>query len=195
VEAISPELALIDPELARAHLEWLEISSGVSPAAGAVAGPVARARPAAPALVEPRWLGAATVLAALSLAANGFLVSVIVARDDTRPAAAPAAEVAAPAPPAVPDATAPIRTSAAIEQRLLALVVQSESRRLPRTLVDPVTGLPKDNLQAVCRDGPSGSELCIVRPAEHRAGEGLAVRYIPSGDGTGTFVWSPYRSG
>jgi hypothetical protein len=189
VEAITPELALIDPELAWAHLDRFEMPWEIR----AVRPSVPRERTVTDTLVEPRWLGALKVVAALSLAANGFLASVVVSRTDAGPSASrPAAAVAVPAPPAAPDT---VGTNPSVEQRILALVVRSESRRLPRALIDPVTGLPKNNLQAVCRDDGSGAQLCLVRPAEPRPGEGLYVRYSPSPDGTGNFTWYSYRSG
>jgi hypothetical protein len=205
VEPISPELALIDPELRRAHLAWLEQAAEVRPAPEPE--PVREPSPA----IEPqadRWAqvgrpwrtGAVRVAVALSLGANGFLAAVVVARD--RPSLAaqkPAAAVGVLVPPAVPDAPAAATTSAAtsaqIEQRILSLVAQSPRARLPASFVDAATGLPKNGLQAVCRGGPADSQLCIVRPTRHRPGEGVVVRYTPSQDGRGTFTWSPYRSG
>jgi hypothetical protein len=186
MEPISPELALVDPELARAHLAWLESGAGhAAPGrAGHESGP-------APGSTEERarhrfWT-AAKIAAAVSLAANGFLVAFVVARD--RPATA-IPPVAAP-----PSVSAPVGRNTKVERRVLSLVAVSESRRLPSTLIDPSTGLPKNNLQAVCRDSRSGSQLCVVRPAQHHPGEGLYVRYTPSADGAGHFTWYSYRTG
>ena len=134
-----------------------------------------------------RFWTAAKIAAAVSLAANGFLVAFVVARD--RPAAV------TPPVAAHPSLSAPVGRNARVERRVLSLVAVSESRRLPSTLIDSSTGLPKNNLQAVCRDSRSGSQLCVVRPAQHHPGEGLYVRYTPSADGTGRFTWYPYRAG
>jgi hypothetical protein len=228
VEPVSPELALIDPQLARAHLAWLDRAAeqsnvveaaerpGESPVEP-VASPPEAVPVAAGNATLARWSTAAKLVAAASLAANGFLAAVVVARDDPAPgvqaaATAPAAEAALaasgisaqfspPIPPLAPEASSPAATANAaargmIEQRILSLVVSSPSGKLPQTLVDPKTGLPKNNLQAVCHDGRSGSQLCIVRPAHHRQGEGALVRYTPSSDGDGgTFTWSRYRTG
>jgi hypothetical protein len=131
-------------------------------------------------------------VAAVSLGLNGFLAAVVLTRD--RPDAAAHPALAVPAPPAVAvGVTAPAGPSA-IEERILSLVVQSARRRLPSTLIDSATGLPKANLQAVCHDGPAGSKLCIVRPAGHKPGEGLTVRYTPTSDARGSFTWSRYRT-
>jgi hypothetical protein len=201
VEPISPELALIDPELARTHLAWLERAAEVSAALESVPDPPAAIEPQVETQVRASlWRKGAGVAVALSLGLNGFLAAVIVARDHPSPAAQPpAAAVGVLAPPPVPDVpaapTAAARSGAAIEQRILSLLVSSPRTRLPAALIDSATGLPKNGLQAVCRDGPSDSELCLVRPAQHRPGEGIYVRYTPSPDGRGTFTWSPYRSG
>jgi hypothetical protein len=227
VEPVSPELALIDPQLARAHLAWLERAAEQSPVVEPVERPVGRPAvsvapppetvPVAAGNAAPaRWSTAAKLVAAASLAANGFLAAVVVARDDpaqsaqavaTTPAAEAAlaasgvsAQFAPPIPPEAPAASSSAEATKAaeramIEQRILSLVVRSPGGKLPQTLVDRATGLPKNNLQAVCRDGPSGSQLCLVRPARHRPGEGAFVRYTPSSDGSGTFTWSRYRTG
>ena len=204
VEPISPELALIDPELAQAHLAWLEDAAKVGAAAleSVPDLPAAATEPQAQMRVRASpWKNANGVGVALSLGVNGFLVAVVVARDRPTPAAQqqPAAAVGVLVPPAVPDVpaagTASVRPGASIEQRILSLVVSSPRTRLPAALIDSATGLPKDGLQAVCRDGPADSQLCLVRPSQHRPGEGISVRYTPSPDGRGTFTWSPYRSG
>lgn len=201
MEPISPELALIDPEFAKAHLAWLERSAEARSAPESVPDPPAAPAPQVGTQARASlWRTGAGVAVALSLGLNGFLVAEIVARDRPAPAVQPpAAAVGVLAPPPVPDVpttpTAAARSGAAIEQRILALLVSSPGTRLPASLIDSATGLPKNGLQAVCRDGPSGTELCLVRPAQHRPGEGIYVRYTPSPDGRGTFTWSPYRSG
>jgi hypothetical protein len=86
-------------------------------------------------------------------------------------------------------------TNGAVERRVLAVVVQSPAGKLPRALIDPKTGLAKNNLQAVCSVSTSRSFLCIVRPARHKPTEGLYVRYRPSRNGPGVFTWYRYRSG
>jgi hypothetical protein len=186
MEPISPELALIDPELARTHLAWLESGARLPQAPGVWLPRSGSPTPLLPRRTVPWWT-VAKIAAAVSLAANGFLVAFVVARD--RPAAAaqsPADTFAVPAP---------VTGSGAIEQRILSLVAASERGRLPSTLVDAATGLPKNNLQAICHGRDSASKLCVVRPARHRPGEGLYVRYTPSTDGAGRFTWYPYRAG
>jgi hypothetical protein len=196
VEPISPELALIDPELARADL------------ARADAAPADAIRPSAsqPSPAAERQSGrlrAAPILLAVSLAANGFLLASLVA-DGRRayPVLTASAAVSLPTlPPEAPPAPAaelaaqgklPARqpeATAAVEQKILAAIVQSPTGKLPPALVDRTTGLAKNNLQAVCRS-VQDAFLCTVRPARHKPGEGLSVRYK-----SGRLTWYPYRPG
>jgi hypothetical protein len=88
-----------------------------------------------------------------------------------------------------PELEAPIETSAAVEQKILWMVDQSPTGKLPPALVDPRTGPAKNNLQAVCHR-VTDSFLCTVRPARHRLGEGLDARYRG-----GRVTWYPYRAG
>jgi hypothetical protein len=204
LEPISPELALVDPALARADLARLvagafpEVPVSLPKNPGAVDHePNELAAPdKSEARVPTRWLQARvlpTVLA-LSLAANGYLVATVVAGGRTNEAAPKPLVVLAAATSETADGP-PLDASAAAEQKILALVVQSPSGKLPPALVDRRTGLAKNNLQAVCRSAPPSSFLCLVRPARHRPHEGLYVLYRPTRDGRGTFAWYPYRSG
>jgi hypothetical protein len=86
-------------------------------------------------------------------------------------------------------------TRGKVEQKVLNLVIQSPAGKLPRALIDPKTGLAKNNLQAVCRSSSGGGFLCLVRPVQHRTGEGLYAAYKPSKNGKGTFKWYSYRRG
>jgi len=85
-------------------------------------------------------------------------------------------------------------TRAMVERRILALVVQSPAGKLPEELVDPRTGLAQNNIQAVCRPTDGASFTCVVRPAGHAQGEGLAVRYVPGRSGKRALVWDVYRT-
>jgi hypothetical protein len=119
----------------------------------------------------------------------------------TRKAQSPAATTSrGKAPKAKPGA--PQRSAAAqeargeVEQKVLNTVIQFPTGRLPRALIDSTTGLAKNGLQAYCRrETRSPSFLCVVRPARHKPGEGLYVRYRLNHEGTaGAFTWYPYRS-
>ena len=84
-------------------------------------------------------------------------------------------------------------SSTTVERKILALIVRSP-KRLPAALIDPSTGLPKNNLQATCRAGSDRSFTCFVRPPQHRPNEGLRVSYRRGPKG-GLFTWYPYQSG
>jgi hypothetical protein len=83
--------------------------------------------------------------------------------------------------------------SAVVERKLLSVIVQSPTGKLPPALIDKRTGLAKNNLQAVCtRSNDSRSFLCVVRSAlQPRAGPVYAF-YRPTQKGRGSFMW--YRS-
>jgi hypothetical protein len=88
-------------------------------------------------------------------------------------------------------------TRGKVEQKVLNTVIQSPAGKLPRALIDPKTGLAKNNLQAVCRRTRGfQSFLCVVQPVQHKRGEGLYVRYSLNRNGTGgRFVGFRYRRG
>ena len=198
MEPISPELVLIDPTLARADFAQLVACSFPEPPNDLET----RAPPVPQALVAREagglgWLQRRVmpIVLALSLAANGVLLGIGVGggRASVVPSVVPSSTQTPTQPAAA--SRPPVDSSAAIERRILALVVQSPSGKLPPTLVNHRTGLAKNNLQVICRSAPSNAFLCVVRPARHRPGEGLQVRYRPGPNGRGSFLWYPYRSG
>jgi hypothetical protein len=91
LEPISPELALIDPELARADLARLAACAGpeLSAYLGGSAGPVhhAPAEAVSGARRTPRSLRShvTAIFLGISLAANGLLLATVVVPDDTNP--------------------------------------------------------------------------------------------------------------
>lgn len=84
-----------------------------------------------------------------------------------------------------------------VEQKVLNTVIQSPGGKLPRALIDSATGLARNGLQARCRrETRARSFWCVVRPARHRPGEGLYVRYRLNRTGkSGALTWYPYRNG
>jgi hypothetical protein len=112
----------------------------------------------------------------------------------TKPPASPAATSTAPARGDVGARTrrrarASRNASAVVERKVLAQIVQAPAGKLPRALIDSTTGLAKNGLQAVCRQS-GGGYLCVVRPTQHREGEGLQVHYRG-----GVFTWYRYHRG
>jgi hypothetical protein len=205
MEAISPELVLVDPELRSRELARLPLPPTYRP----VPTPPAGAPRAA--LELPPQRSVLVVLLA-SLLVNGILLAQVATgqRATQRPTLVPPA---APAPPtSLVSAPSPVPTTSLspttaiaasgpaeparpspqdVERRLLTNLVQQPARHLPPSLIDPATGLAKSNLQAICTRATARVISCLVRPAVHRPGEGLRVRYRP---GTG-FTWLRYRAG
>jgi hypothetical protein len=86
--------------------------------------------------------------------------------------------------------------SAAVERRLLSLIIQSPVGKLPPALINKRTGLAKNNLQAVCtRSDNSRSFLCVVKSALRPAAGAVYAYYRPTRKGRGTFTWFRSRSG
>jgi hypothetical protein len=183
-EPISPELALIDPELARS-LAW---APAPRPAWAVRTTPPERRDPGRR---SQGHVSPLAILFLLSMAANGYLL---------------ARAVVAPSRPqlfAAPTAAAPTETgrtpqsalpgTRAAEQAVLSLVVQNPAGRLPASLVNRKTGLAKSNLQTSCRGAAGHTFLCLVRPAHHTLSEGLYVRYRPLATGENRFTSYPYR--
>jgi hypothetical protein len=191
-----------------------------APAAQRARGPAPTHPPRVWSTPSLQWTGLESLrgrmlrtLLSLSLLANGLLAAVVVTRhlwqgssvatpaavtvtvrSPTRPPGAAAApRLPARVAPHAGRATTPI-THTTVERRILAVLVKSPRHRLPPRLIDSATGLAKSNLQAACRSTSSRSFLCIVRPAEHKPGEGARVRYRLSASGRATLTWYPYRN-
>lgn len=246
LELISPELVLVDPELARterARLFEHTRPQGLADAATPRRGGEQTAPSWLPLQAPPArrsWRDAlnrpgkhmALVLLGISLMTNGVLTAAVLSGS---PSAQPAATLVVTKPPSYvpvvptsrgnssgtqsrsrPAQGSTVRprqstrqtgkrvtprsailgeTSAMVERRILALVVQSPTGKLPFTLIDRRTGLAKNNLQAVCRLSKASSFLCVIRPAQHKPKEGLYVRYRPARTGQGVFTWYRYRNG
>lgn len=217
---ISPELALVDPELARLALAFdsrPEVSDVLSTAAAIHTPPVGgfRARVSRP----------AALLLLVALVPAAVLVPWVASRIDESTEHVPSVrprvggndpaspgKTGRPSGPSDVDAgRAPSRakrpapkprrsafrtvlgeTRATAERHVLTALVQSPVGNLPSQLIDRRTGLPANNVQAVCR--PQGrSFLCVVRPRGHARGEGIRVRYTPTRDGRGVMRWYRYR--
>jgi hypothetical protein len=214
LEPVSPELVLIDPELARrerarleekAYLEtFLENARDVAP--------LRRASKSYPPTVEEtsrrrsRWRDAASgskrrlVPAALicSLLVSGFLAADLVTRNSEGAAQVAVRMVTVTeSTPSIPGTSAAargdsaLRTKAAVERRVAALLLSAPARKLPRNLVDPATGLVKNNLQVACTK-KRGSFMCVIRLSKN-ASKALYVRYRTRKNGHGAFKWYGYR--
>jgi hypothetical protein len=84
-------------------------------------------------------------------------------------------------------------TSAAVERKLLTVIVQSPAGKLPPALIDGKTGLAKNNLQAVCTPSSNArSFVCVVTSAIQPGAPPVYALYRPTRTGRGGFTW--YRS-
>lgn len=143
------------------------------------------------------------VVLPLSLAVNAVLIALAVSDATVSPEptpAPPALNVTLPgnggANTTAPKGAGRKPRDAALERKLLNLIVQAPAGKLPQALIDSKTGLAKNGLQAVCRRQSARTFLCVVQPAQHKPGEGLYARYRVNRkrDG-GSFTWYRYRSG
>jgi hypothetical protein len=205
LEAISPELVLVDPVLRRRALAQLN-QAPTPDVLAARPAPVAEPRPApvrppealppAPAAKRSHALRFAPVLlpAALVFGVVVALAASELDRQETTLVPTAPSRVAQPRHKSAPGEA---EARSAAERALLAAVVESPQGRLPRTLINPQTGLARNNLQAVCRPEPgSRAFACVVQRAGKTPRPLLEVRYLPGTRGsTGRFVWGRRRAG
>jgi hypothetical protein len=207
-EPVSPELVLVDPELARrerARLEERAYLQDVLEHSAAVL-PVGRELPPVLAVdlpARPAWRDAATfakrriVPAALlcSLLANGFLVAELVAhrKQEATQVAVKVVTVTSSVPePTVgptPTISRALTAKASVEQKVVSLILAAPAQKLPRDFIDPRTGLVRNNVQVVCRKAKARSFLCAVRLGSGQAHKPLYVRYRMHSNGKGLFTW------
>jgi len=106
----------------------------------------------------------------------------IVATGSTAPLSRAPGAVRPPPLPASPSETA-------LERHIFALIISAPRAKLPPDLIDPTTGLPKNNLQVVCRGARTPhSFLCVIRRSGNGRGK-LLVRYRAAKGGGGVLTW------
>ena len=217
-EPVSPELVLIDPELARRERARLEEKAYLKSVLDVAAlRRAAESQPAPEAETVRRstqWRDATTfakrrlVPAALlcSLAANGFFIAHVVTRGVGEEATQVAVRMvtqtetasteSAPTVPPLSAASTVPGTKAAVERKVVALILSAPARRLPHDFIDSTTGLVKNNVQVVCKKQQvqSRSYLCAVRlPSDGVNNKALYVRYRTNKNGSGAFKWYGYK--
>jgi len=209
LEPISPELVLVDPELARVERGRLNEHARLQEL---MRRPTPGSRPRVQ--TETRQSRLRPVLLGLALFACGVLAGSLYSRvraeepTSATPAARSAAQARPDALPAAPEITetltgaaqpserghpiASVPAKSVIEGRILALAVTSSKRYLPRSFVDQKTGLPKSNvLQAVCARTKRGRGFdCALRMKGHRP---VPVRYRLLRDGRSRLIWPETR--
>jgi hypothetical protein len=210
-EPVSPELVLVDPELARRERARLEEAAYLREVIDAATLPI-RVEPSFAAIGEPgptttaprrstggfarrRLLPAALMC---SLLVNGFLVAELLADEPQQTSAA--AEPASLSSSAVPQtlarrfstrgATRADVTRRSVERKLASFIVAAPAGKLPRRFVDPATGLVKNNVQIACSRKPRSSFVCAVRLPGDRVSRSFFVHYRARANGEGSFSWS-----
>ncbi len=219
-EPVTPELVLVDPELARRERARLTEKARLVEYVALYEGRAAvAAQPPLGAHTEPRTalsrrLAAfgrrKLVPAALlcSLLANGFFAAELVARAD-KTDGTPVVQVAARpsvvtttavAPTSVANSVAATRSprtrmtkKAVVEHKLVALLLTAPARKLPRAFIDPTTGLVKNNVRVVCHRAGKHSYRCAVRLPPGDAHGHLTVAYRVA-HGKEVFKWYGYRA-
>jgi hypothetical protein len=220
-DPVSPELVLVDPELARIERLRIAEAEARKPPAEVVEYPrfgtlidistLRRAAESQPIdddeadaalpvrfrrVIEASRSRLVLAVLLLSIFGNGLFVSRLVAHQDPpmTQAAAVTTVVPATSPATPPPAFPHPRTKASLERTILFLVLRSPKAELPPQLIDSTTGLLKNNVQVSCRRAlVSRSFLCIVRAATRPEAEGLYVRYWPTRRGRAAFHFYGYR--
>jgi hypothetical protein len=216
-EPVSPELVLIDPELARrerakleerAQLRAIHEAEDLRRAVERTLEMTTVPKPS-PFRSRATASGRRALATALfcSLVANGYFVAKLITRS---PGVSPVAAVV-PAPLAsTNDQSAStvgsiasalrLRTyvsasqraasrKAAVEQKLFSLILTAPARKLPKAFLDQTTGLVKNNVQVACRSSAKQTFLCTIRPPASATRARLLVRYRVRDNGTGVFHW------
>jgi hypothetical protein len=222
-EPVSPELVLVDPELARRERARLEEKAYLQEVLDVAALTRALEVEPPPAKETGRrasgWREIATsskrrlLPAALmvSLLANGFLVADLVARKGEEAAqvairmvtltesasTVPQTSVGPPekleARSAKERPTTVPGTKSAVERKIVSLILSAPTRKLPRNFIDPTTGLVKNNVQVVCTKKKQRSFICAIRLSSDTTSQALYVRYRTRKNGHGVFKWYGYK--
>jgi len=207
-EPVSPELVLIDHELARRERARLEEKAYLKSVldVGALRRAAESHPPPMAEMVrrKGKWRDA-TIVAShrllpavllCSLGANGFVVAHLVAGGGSQEAAQVAVRMVTltqsspTVPPGTAVSTAVPRTRGAVERKVVALILSTPARKLPQDLIDSNTGLVKNNVQVVCsKKQRQRSFLCSVRLPPGSASKVLHVRYLTDKNGRGAFKW------
>jgi hypothetical protein len=207
-EPVSPELVLVDPELAlreRARLEQVarlrEVLDDTAAYVRTQAPSAASAEPvpATASSPSPSSSGAGSARRRLlvtalmcSLFVNGFLLADRLTRESHQ-SAAPAVSGARQTlarPSATVGVAGAVATRRSVERKLAASLVAKPAGKLPPRFLDPATGLVKNNIHIACRRKRSSSSfVCVVALPSERLTKNIYVRYRARGNGEGSFTW------
>lgn len=211
-EPVSPELVLVDPELAARERARLDEKARLAElrqvqearvqefrvedlrvlVERATQAPPAQGEPAPPVLVAAprRSVRSVLVPAALlaSLLVNGMLAAAIVVRADqnTPVAIAPVAQSSTPLLTNASPTSLPKRSM--VERKLVGIILAAPAAKLPPTFRDPMTGLIRNNVRVTCRATRQYRRyLCAVRMPHAR--DGVYIRYRTLRNGSASFTW------
>jgi hypothetical protein len=217
---ISPELVLVDPELARRERARLEEKAYLESIRDVA---IRDAFEQPPTTVQdgtqlgPRSSERATgfrrrlvpVALLCSLLANGYLAAHLVVHTGdsaarvavrmTAPTAPPSAVSATVSPAqlqsqrAAKTPTTVLSTKSAVERTVVSLILSAPARKLPRAFIDPSTGLVKNNVHVACGGTKRRAFLCTVRLPSDSTSKVMYVRYRTDKKGHGVFNWNGYR--
>jgi hypothetical protein len=217
---ISPELVLVDPELARRERARLEEKAYLESIRDVAIRDAFEQQPTAveeSTQLGPRWSERATgfrrrlvpVALLCSLLANGYLAAHLVVHSGDSPARVAVRITAPKAPPSAvaatvataqlqpPGSTQPttpvLSTKSAVERTVVSLVLSAPARKLPDAFIDPTTGLVKNNVHVACGGTKRRSFLCTIRLPSDSTSKVLYVRYRIAKNGRGVFNWNGYR--
>jgi hypothetical protein len=203
-EPVTPELVLVDPELAgrerarlteKARLATLHVADlrrAVELESRAPPEQMVVSAPRDPGDVVRRRLFAATLTC--SLFANGVLAAALVLPEghETAVGSAPPTLGAASAGTASLEASPyELPGRSLVERKIASLVLKASPGKLPPAFIDPKTGLARNNVRVVCSYAPNHSYLCAVQRPHHDGG--ILVRYRQGRHRGGTFTWYGYR--
>jgi hypothetical protein len=217
-EPVSPELVLVDPELARRERAKLEERAQLRAIHEAedLRRAVERTLESSPAPepVAKRSRAAASGRRALtaalfcSLLANGFFAAKLItpSNDVSRTAAAvlppslvtsgnqsatSSEGVQQPSARQLTPSRSALAKKAAVERKLVSLMLSAPSHKLPKAFVDPTTGIIRNNVQVTCRLSTKRTFHCAIKPPSPASpSASLFVRYRVRENGKGVFYWS-----
>lgn len=207
---VSPELVLVDPELAGIERMRLRERALIEPLEGVSTPRVGtepsfrrehddRPRPETPPRLRDRPRRSRTLLPCallLAIFGSGLALSLVVLGDHGQGPTPAVVEAAPPVERATPPQLFRLgvpylagSATRAIEEKVLSLVLRSAGRTLPPRLIDSSSGLPKNNVHVVCRrEMRLRSFMCAVGLAQ-RGGGGVYVRYRSHEGGPATLTW------
>jgi hypothetical protein len=196
--AVSPELVLVDPDLARAERERL--TEGARLALIVAEKRVAASAPAATAAAPlPRWREALVPgIALVSLLANIVLASLLVAHRIDGASSPTAVSVRTVSVEAAPTATHAPRTTervgraqaSAAERHVFEWLVRAPAASLPKALVG--AGRPGGPTVSVrCAGRAPKSYRCSVRVGGKRLRRTLLVEFPAPAEGGARIQWAP----